>query len=729
MPSKAVIELENKFYIAADSSYTDTQIKVVNHVDTFGIFDRWGDIRQWGHEAPGIYHEGTRFISGLEFRINEERPLFLSSAIKEEDESLTVDLTNDAFTFKIKEEERKVQKGSIHIERNKFVKNGSCHERITLFNYGNSLAEIKCSLYFNADFKDIFEIRGIERTKHGDIFEVKHVSPRELSIKYKGLDSIVRQTKIMLLDAPEIWETQYMAQYTVSLEPHTNYVIEYSIFFNISDTAPQEEIGFDEAHSRLNQERKIVRESIPDISTSNTQFNKWIERSRSDMLSLLAQTQSGLYPYAGVPWYNTPFGRDGIITALQVLCIAPNVAHDVLIFLAETQATALDAASDAEPGKIFHEFRRGEMVELGEIPFKRYYGSIDSTPLFIMLAGAYYERTGDLDLIAKIWANIEAALNWMKQYGDTDGDGFIEYKQKSVNGLFNQAWKDSLDSMMHEDGELAVPPIAPCEVQGYVYDAKLKAAILASALDKKEMAEKLRAEAIDLKRKFNEVFWNEELGMYVIALDGKKKQCVVKSSNAGQTLFTGIVDAFKTTRLVKELMSDDLFSGWGIRTLAMGEARYNPMSYHNGSVWPHDNSLIAFGFAKHGYKKEAEKLMQSMFDASLFIELQRLPELFCGFPRRAGEGPTAYPVACSPQAWSVGAVFKMLEACLHIEIDALNKRVIFRKPTLPDFLDNLTITNIKLGDNIACFELHRYKSDTVINITQQPDDWEIHWIK
>lgn len=724
----AIIQLENQFYIAANSSYADTQVMVLNHIDTFAICDRWGDIRQLGTQAPGIYHEGTRFISALEFRINKERPLLLSSAIKEENEIMSVDLTNDIVTSFGEEQDQGIQKGTIHIARNKFVRNGSCHERIEFFNYGNQEAQFISSLYFEADFRDIFEIRGIKREKRGEIFEVLHSTGQRISIKYKGLDNIIRETEVVLVHPPDSWENQFTAVYNISIPPHSGFSLEYSILFKIGDGNHQE-IGFAAAHNQLESERHKMRKRIPSIFTANEQFNHWVNRSRADILSLLSRTKYGYYPYAGVPWYNTPFGRDGIITALQILWIAPGMAHDTLIFLAKTQAKEVNAFSDAEPGKIFHEFRGGEMVELGEIPFKEYYGSVDATPLFIVLAGAYYQRTGDLRTIKKIWSNIEAALNWIKEYGNIDENGFLYYHHKSIKGLVNQGWKDSHDSMSHANGELAPLPIALCEVQGYVYDAKLKAAFLADALKKTEFADTLRHEAMELKKRFNEQFWDEELKTYSMALDGNKQPLRVKSSNAGHTLFSGIADVSKTADLVNTLMGEELFSGWGIRTLGSKEKRYNPMSYHNGSVWPHDVSLIASGFSRYGFRKETQQLTAGLFDASLFIELQRLPELFCGFKRRGGEGPTAYPVACSPQAWSVAAVFKMLEACLHIEIDGVNKKVIFRKPLLPEFIDNISLTNLKLGDEEASFELHRYKSDTGINIVKQPADWEINWIK
>jgi glycogen debranching enzyme len=389
------------------------------------------------------------------------------------------------------------------------------------------------------------------------------------------------------------------------------------------------------------------------------------------------------------------------------------------------QATEMIPEKDAEPGKIIHETRTGEMANTGEIPFGEYYGTIDATPLFVMLAGMYYKRTGDLETIKTIWSNILAALKWIDEYGDLDGDGFVEYKHKAENGLTNQGWKDSYDSVMYKDGQLADPPIALCEVQAYVYGAKKWASLLAAALGENELSVDLEKEAGDFKNKFNERFWDNELEGYVLALDGAKQPCSVMSSNAGHCLFTGIADDEKARLLAGSLMQKTMFSGWGIRTLSSKEHRYNPISYHNGSIWPHDNALIAYGFSLYGLHKEALMVMQGMFDASLFIELQRLPELFCGFERRKGEGPTAYPVACSPQAWSVAAVFLLLQGCLQLDINALTKQITFNKPVLPDYLDKIEIKDLKLGNDYCHFQLYRQQFDVGFNVIYKPDDWEV----
>ncbi|UKJ08533.1 amylo-alpha-1,6-glucosidase [Solitalea lacus] len=725
MSPNSIIQLENKFYISANSSYADDRTKILNHTDTFGIFDRWGDIKQLGDEVEGLYHQGTRFISNLEFKLNNMRPVLLSSSIKEENELLSVDLTNPAIIFTEKQEKTSIPKGEIYIGRSKFVRNGECYESINITNYGSEIYEVQASLKFQADFKDIFEVRGFNREKRGEIFEIKHNNKQEIIIKYKGLDKIIRTTSIVLNESPNDWEDQSKAIYHLVLNPHQSVIIQYAIRCTIGNDVHKKLISYTKAQKQLLDDLDKSKNIFAHILTSNEQFTHWTNRSLMDLKSLLAETNHGYYPYAGVPWYNTAFGRDGIITALETLWIAPQIAQDTLLFLAHNQSVKENAQQDAEPGKILHETRDGELVECGEIPFKQYYGSVDSTPLFIVLCGSYYRRTGDIEFIKTIWPHIETALEWIDKYGDNDNDSFIEYSHKSVNGLFNQGWKDSHDSISHSSGQLAFPPIALCEVQGYVYDAKIKAAELAKALGKTEKSIQLTNEAKKLKLLFNKRFWNEKSGWYALALDGKKNPCQVKSSNAGHTLYSEIADANKAKRLAENLLEEDMFSGWGIRTLATGEKRYNPMSYHNGSVWPHDVAIIASGFSKYGFHEKTMKLLGAMFDASIFLESQRLPELFCGFSRRTGEGPTSYPVACSPQAWAVGAVFMLIEACLGMEINALEKKIIFKHPNLPSFLKHITIENIKIGNNSASIEFTRHKNNVKITVIHKPEGWKI----
>jgi glycogen debranching enzyme len=380
---------------------------------------------------------------------------------------------------------------------------------------------------------------------------------------------------------------------------------------------------------------------------------------------------------------------------------------------------------DAEPGKILHEARGGEMAALREIPFGRYYGSVDATPLFVALAGAYYEHTADRAFVESIWPNVEAALGWVDTYGDPDGDGFVEYQRRTPDGLVQQGWKDSHDSVFHSDGTLAEAPIALCEVQGYVYAAKRYAAELARALGRWDRAAQLARQAERLRERFEDVFWCEGLSTYALALDGKKRPCRVKTSNAGQCLFTGIVSPERALRVAETLLNEASFSGWGIRTVAASEARYNPMSYHNGSIWPHDNALIAYGLGRYRLPEAASRVLTGMFDASLFVDLHRMPELFCGFPRRAGQGPTLYPVACAPQAWSAATVFMLLQACLGMRIEATLRRIFFSHPLLPESLQEVELFGLRVGDASIDLRLERHDHDVGVNVLRRDGDVEV----
>ena len=461
--------------------------------------------------------------------------------------------------------------------------------------------------------------------------------------------------------------------------------------------------------------RRELRETARDrtsVETSNTRFNEMLCRSAADLSILMTDTPQGRYPYAGIPWFSTTFGRDGLVTALQMLWWSPLVAKGVLRRLAHYQAKTADPRADAEPGKILHEMRGGEMAALHEVPFGLYYGSVDATPLFVLLAGLYFERTGDVETIGALWPNIEAALAWIDGPGDQDGDGFVEYLRASDQGLANQGWKDSNDAIFHADGHLAEGGIALVEVQAYVYAAKRMAARCARRLGREAIARKLDDEAQKLAERFEAAFWCPQIETYALALDGDKKPCEVRTSNAGQVLFTGIATPGHARRIAAGLLQPHFFSGWGIRTVADGEARYNPMSYHNGSVWPHDNALIALGLARHGEKQAIADLFTGLFMAGTYMDLRRLPELFCGFRRQKGHGPTLYPVACAPQAWASATPFTLLEASLGLQFDPFHNEIRLHNPILPSFLDEVILRNLQLGEASADLRVRRHR-DTV----------------
>ena len=365
------------------------------------------------------------------------------------------------------------------------------------------------------------------------------------------------------------------------------------------------------------------------------------------------------------------------------------------------------------------------MAALKEIPFGQYYGAVDGTPLFVLLAGAYYDRTGDLCFIKDIWPNIHAAIRWIEQFGDRDGDGFVEYQRQSADGLIHQGWKDSDDAIFHEDGSEVLGPVALCEVQAYVYGALQAAAKLADALGLHEQAILPRKRAERLREDFNQAFWCEEISSFALALDGQKRPCRVRASNAGQCLISGIATRDHARLVSQTLMAPQSFSGWGIRTVAESEARYNPMSYHNGSVWPHDNALIAYGFGRYGFTKEVLAIFQGMFEAAMYFDLHRIPELFCGFPQDPGEGPVLYPVACSPQSWSAASVFLFLQAALGLHVDGVRGRVSLVRPALPPFLNEIEITNLRVGACVVDLHLTRHGDDVSAKVLRREGELEL----
>ncbi len=714
-----VIELQGQYYIRATASIADQGTLVLKHGDTFAIFDRHGDIRPLGFENQGVFHAGTRFVSRWKLRLNGTSPLLLSSNVKEDNDFLAVDLTNPVLCLG---NGHQLPHGVVHLVRTVFLWETDYFERLEISSFALQPVTLSLELRFEADYVDLFEVRGTRRQRRGRMLPPV-VKPAEVVLAYQGLDQVRRQTQFHFSKAAQNISAE-RAVFKLELEPQKPVSLEARISCLVGKERPHEapfQVAFDNVHSTYQN----YRQEITLIETSNPQFNDWVHQSRADLHLLLSRTPAGQYPYAGIPWFSCIFGRDGIITALETLWLLPELARGVLAYLAARQATEVDRESDAEPGKILHEERLGEMAALKEVPFGCYYGSIDSTPLWLMLAGAYYERTGDRNFIEHLWPNIEKALAWINQYGDCDGDGFVEYCQHSSGGLRNQGWKDSEDAVFHADGTLAAAPIALCEVQAYVYEARLRAARLAEVLGHREKAEALRAAAQTLEKRFHEAFWCDDIETYALALDGRKRPCRVRSSNAAQCLLTGIVPPQAAARIKVALLEKSFFSGWGIRTIADSEVRYNPMSYHNGSIWPHDNALIASGFARYGFKDAALRVLTALFDASQFMELNRLPELYCGFRRRRGEGPTLYPVACNPQAWSSAAVFCVLQACLGVRVDAAGRRIYLDNPRLPECIERLEISALKVGSGVVDLSIIRHAEDVAVNVRHRTGKTEV----
>jgi len=714
-----VIRVQDQFYILATASQAVQPTAVLKHDDTFAVFDHSGDIGTFGACEQGLYHEGTRYVSVLRLRLNGQRPLLLSARVKDDNELFSVDLTNP--DIPLDDGSLVIARDLVHLFRARFLWDGTWYERIRLWNYNRTPVRVSLTFEFDADFADIFEVRGMTRQKRGELMP-PIVDGATTRLGYRGLDGEQRWTVIEWSELPAA-ATGTLARFEYDLTPRTPVSLSMAIRCQ-REWRPVAARPIEVAESAAEAFQETARGEYAIFESSSERFNQWIRRSAADLRMLVSVTPHGRYPYAGVPWFSTPFGRDGLITALQSLWVNPQIACGVLEYLAATQATDVNEQQDAEPGKILHETRSSEMARLGEVPFGRYYGSVDATPLFVILAGAYFERTGDREFLARLWPHVTRALDWIDRYGDRDGDGFIEYARRSANGLVQQGWKDSQDSVFHEDGSLADPPIALCEVQAYVYDARVRAARMADALGEHTYGSALRRSAEQLRAGFEERFWCDARSTYALALDGRKQPCTVRTSNAGHCLFGGIASRARARRVAEQLIGPDVFSGWGIRTVSATEGRYNPMSYHNGSVWPHDNGLIAAGFSRYGFLDLVTAPFTALFDASVTMD-GRLPELFCGFHRRAGEGPTRYPVACSPQAWASGVVFQMIQACLGLSIDADARRLSFERATLPPFLTWFRALNLNLPWGQVDLLVERHDADVEVTVLRSEADIDV----
>jgi glycogen debranching enzyme len=699
---------EQAFYIPMTGPAARLR-RSLKHDDTFIVLDSHGDIGASAGGPDGLFNADTRYLARLELVLDDLQPLLLGSNLRDDNSALTIDLTNPDI---YRGGRIVLQKDMLHIVRTIFLWHGTAYQRIGLQNHGDRRASFDLTLKFDNDFADLFEVRGEKRPRRG-AGSSKLIGPADVVLDYMGLDGESRVTALHFDPRPTRLAVN-AATWHLDLAPQRV----SSLFVAVSCNKPAA-LKPARFFSGLLAHRREMRRSTAgaaSIETSNNIFNEVLCQSMADLNMLMTDTPQGRYPYAGIPWYSTTFGRDGIITALQMLWIDPRVARGVLKRLAFHQAKSVDPLADAEPGKILHEMRCGEMAALGEVPFARYYGSVDATPLFVLLAGVYVERTGDEETLAELWPAIEAALQWIDGAGDPDGDGFVEYRRASEQGLANQGWKDSYDAIFHADGRLAEGCIALSEVQGYVFAAKRLAARCAFRLGRLEIAQRLEVEAAELAERFEAAFWCEELGTYALALDGDKQPCKVRTSNAGQLLFSGMVREDRARKVAADLMRPHFFTGWGIRTVALGEARYNPMSYHDGSIWPHDNALIALGLARYGLKHSVGQVFGGLFDAATYMDLRRLPELFCGFRRERRRGPTLYPVACAPQAWASATPFTLLEAALGLEFDAERGEIRLRNPHLPKFLNEVVLRELQLGPSSVDLRINRQGDDVSLEV-------------
>ena len=732
-------------------------VQVLKHGNQYLLTDAFGDIHP-DSRGLGLYQGDTRLLSCLVLRVGGERPVLLQTSVGGnyrggiQMTNPSVDRNPDAKVHPMDE----VVGRTIGIGRQRVIGAEGFEEHLRLVNHAARELSLPIVLGLGSDAADIFEVRGFPRLQRGRLLPVA-VTDRRVTFRYDGLDGLQVLIHFASSDAalsitpavdgepgPDGGVDDLAAvhlRWDLHLDPGEERDLSWTIW---STVRPADEAGGDEATGR--GEVAALFPPTPRISTDEgaSAYHAWergtttvtsdhellnlvVKRSVSDLRLLINEGPGPDQRYiaAGVPWFSTLFGRDALITAFQSLAVRPRLAVETLSTLAAWQATEDDPSRDAEPGKILHELRTGEMARHGEIPHTPYYGSVDSTPLWLVLLGATFDWTGDRGLVDRLWPNALAALDWIDRYGDRDGDGFVEYERRSDRGLVNQGWKDSSDAIRDRTGRESVAPIALAEVQGYVFDAKRRMAILARLRGEDDLATRLEADAETLRRRFEEAFWVEDQRYYAMALDGEKRQADAIGSNAGQCLWTGIVDPERARDVVDQLLRPTMFSGWGIRTYANGQPGFNPIGYHTGTVWPHDTSLIAAGFKRYGFHDASNRLAGQMLEAAQRFPDYRLPELFCGFDRTEATTPVPYPVACSPQAWAAGASFLFLETMLGLRAHADRRELELANPHLPEWLGKVTLTDLQVGDASVDLLFHRWRGTTSAEVLRKVGDLNV----
>ncbi|MBV8205860.1 MAG: amylo-alpha-1,6-glucosidase [Acidobacteria bacterium] len=670
-----------------------------------------GDIMPAGAPDVGFFHDDTRFLSHLELRVGGHRAVVLSSSTEKTFAS-QIELTTGSITLR---ESFDLPENTIHIRREQLLASDVLFDRLTFENFNLQAVRFTVELCYDADFVDVFQVRGVARAVHGQYYRPV-VGKHSVVFHYRGLDGALRRTAVELEPAPQLFREQ-TAQWELALEPLKKVQIEAMITPFVDKQNPRgTHIDFQTGISgRRNTFADWERHSTS-FSSSNEVFDAALQTCTNDFHALQIPEGDDHIIAAGIPWFATMFGRDSIIAAYQVLSLNPSLAAETLRVLARYQGRVVNDWQDEEPGKILHEYRAGEMTRHGEMPFSPYYGSVDATPLFLVLLSETFNWTADENLVKQLLPAAYGALQWMDEYGDLDGDGFIEYRRRSPKGLINQGWKDSWDANMHRDGTVARPPIALVEVQGYVYDAKYRLASLLRAFGDVATAERLKRESAEMAKRIEKAFWMPHRGFYAMALDGDKKPVDVVSTNPGHLLWSRAVSRDRARTVAARMMREDMFSGWGWRTMSQQEPVFNPLSYHRGSVWPHDNSLVAHGMALNELRQPALQVLTTLFQAAMSFRDYRLPELFCGVHRRQFDDPVHYPVSCSPQAWASGALFLILSSVLGIRPSAPRKELNIVNPQLPEWLDYLNIRNLRVGNSRVGLDFTRHGARTFCNV-------------
>jgi glycogen debranching enzyme len=713
-----LIAVGDQYYILASTFTADLPKLVLKHDEAFFVADRRGDFPDVPDSEFGFYVGGTRFLDRFDLRVHGQRPLLLNSAVSGDNLQVAVDLTNadvhDGDTILLAGR-------TLHLGRRLTLYGRQLSQTLTIESFAAVPVRVDLDWRFGSDFVDVFEVRGLKRERRGE-----QLAPvcegATVRLAYRGLDKVVRTTLLSFEPRPQ----EVMAgAVTYRLTVPAGGRLELSVTVATSETEalPDARLSLPEIVHRRRDESQWHSQQTSRITTSHEGLTGWLRRSRADLHMLLTETGDGSIPYAGIPWYVAPFGRDSLITALQMLPFEPQIARGTLRYLARHQGTRDDPFTDQEPGRILHELRTGEMAACREIPFIPYYGSVDATPLFVMLMAEYVRWTGDRALALELWPALELALGWI--LGPGSGDGYLTYDCRSTKGLGNQGWKDSHDAIMHASGELAASPIAVVEAQGYKYAALLGGADVAELLGRHEAAPALRATARRLRDRFEADFWDDRHAFYALALDGLSQSCRVTASNPAHCLWTGIAAEGHAKAVADRLTSEDMFSGWGLRSLSAREKLYNPMSYHNGSVWPHDTAIAAAGLRRYGQVDAFLSIATALFDAALEWEGSRMPELFCGFGRVPGLGPTRYPVACSPQAWAAGVPFHLLGAMLGLSPDARDNRINLIHPVLPSWLDWVEIHDLRLRDSSLDFVVSRGSQTAAVELLARRGDAEL----
>ena len=681
------------------------RLHALKHDDCSGLFNEIGDIDAEARTESGLYRSGVRYLSRLTLTVAGLRPLLLAASPREDNVLLSVNLTNpdvrgDAGRIVL-------PRGTLHITRSRFIWAGVCYEMIKVRNFALSTVAVELVVRFGCDFENIIDVRAQRRVDAGRA-RFERVERDSVTQGYLGADEVVRETVVDCHTTPDAISSDAL-RYRLQIGSRGEKTIAIAIGCRSANKPVQISTY---ARSLAAAEELARTESRPpcQVESSDTAFNAWLQRSAADVGMMLTATPHGRVPTAGLPWLDALFGRDAVIVALQTLWLWPGIARNVLRYLAATQSADTFAANGAEPGKILNEARGGDIAP-------NYFG-VDTTPLFVLLAGAYYARTADLDFIAELWPAICQALSWIDVYGDIDGDGFVEARMRAA-GPSPHSWKSSPDAVFHADGRLAQAPLALCEVQAYVYGARLGAARIARSLGEMPRAIALVEAAQALQARFNGAFWCSDIESFALALDADKEPCRVRTSNPGHCLYTGIAHAEHGRRLIAGFGDEQMFSGWGVRTVAESELRFNPMSYHNGSIWPHDNSLLAAGAARYDDKTFALRILNAQFDAARNFDLLRLPELFCGFRRRGRELPMQSPVACSPQAVAAGATFLLLQSVLGIAIDGLDRQIVLAHPVMPEGVEEIRVRNLSVGEASVDFTVRRHAGSVSASVERR----------